>query len=281
MSYNYNADNVISAIYLSMIKQLFISFISVFLLCSFTTEDPKNLKWTGHKAYQAGEKLEYSLSYSFISAGMAFMRVEDTVMNGKKILHLMTEGRTIGLADLIYKVRDVYESYVDPETDMPVKAIRNIKEGNYRYYNEVIYDRDSLTVISKKSGVKPVPENILDIISAFYYARNHYFNENMKVGDVISFDTYFSDKLFPLDIQYVGTEEVRTKFGKVKCYKFIPVTEVGRAFKSNEGMFMWITRDENRIPVKIKFELVVGSFVCNLESFQGLKYPFSSIVLSK
>ncbi len=281
MSYNCNADNMVSAVFLNMTKRILLSITYIFLLSSFTTDHPKVLKWTGHRAYQAGEKLEYSLSYSFISAGSAIMSVEDTVINNKKILHLVTEGRTIGLADLIYKVRDVYESYVDPETDMPVKAIRNIKEGGYRYYNEVTYDRDSSTVTSKRSGVKPVPENIMDIISAFYYARNHYFNESMKVGDVISFDTYFSDKLFPLDIQYVGTEKVRTKFGKVECYKFIPVTEVGRAFKSNEGMFMWITKDENRIPVKVKFELVVGSFVCNLENFQGLKHPFSSIILSK
>ncbi len=264
-----------------MVKKILISFISVLLLCGFTTDDPHKLKRTDHKAFQAGEKLVFTLGYGFISAGEAIMSVEDTVLEGKQVLHLVTEGKTVGLADLIYKVRDVYESFIDPETDMPVKAIRNIKEGGYRYYNEVIYNRDSSTVTSSRSGVKPVPEDILDIISAFYYARNHYFNENMKVGDVISFDTYFSDKLFALDIQYVGDEEVRTRFGKVKCYKFIPVTEVGRAFKSKEGMFMWITRDENRIPVKVKFELVAGSFVCNLESFQGLKYPFSSIVLSK
>ncbi len=264
-----------------MVKKILISFISVLLLCGFTTDDPHKLKRTEHKAFQTGEKLVFTLGYGFISAGEAIMSVEDTVLEGKQVLHLVTEGKTVGLADLIYKVRDVYESFIDPETDMPVKAIRNIKEGGYRYYNEVIYNRDSSTVTSSRSGVKPVPEDILDIISAFYYARNHYFNENMKVGDVISFDTYFSDKLFALDIQYVGDEEVRTRFGKVKCYKFIPVTEVGRAFKSKEGMFMWITRDENRIPVKVKFELVAGSFVCNLESFQGLKYPFSSIVLSK
>ena len=264
-----------------MTKKIFISFISVLLLTGFTTDDHKRLKRTEHKAYQAGETLTYLLGYSFISAGEAVMSVKDTLLDGEKVLHVITEGKTVGLADLIYKVRDVYETFIDPATDMPVKAVRNIKEGGYKYYNEVTYNRDSSTVLSMRSGVKPVPEEMMDIISAFYYARNHYFNESMKVGDVISFQTYFSDKPFPLEIQYIGNENVRTKFGKISCYKFAPVTEVGRAFKSNEGMFMWITRDENRIPVKVKFELVVGAFVCNLESFKGLKYPFSSIVMKK
>ncbi len=262
-----------------MINKIVISFLSAVLFLGFTSDDPVKLKRTDHRAYRSGEKLTFSLSYSFISAGEAIMSVEDTVIDSKKVLHMVTEGRTVGLADVVYKVRDVYESYVDAETDMPVKAVRNIREGGYRYYNEVTYNRDSSTVYSMRSGVKPVPKEMMDILSAFYYARNHYFNERMKIGDVISFQTYFSDKPFPLQIQYIGNEKIRTKFGKIDCYKFAPVTEVGRAFKSKEGMYMWITRDENRIPVKVKFELVVGAFVCNLESFSGLKYPFSSIVL--
>jgi len=264
-----------------MIKKFFIPLFSAFLFFGFVQDNTEKLKRTDHRAYRAGEKLVYSLSYGFISAGEAVMAVEDTVVEGRKLLHIITKGYTVGLADLIYKVLDVYESYVDPETDMPVKAVRNIKEGGYRYYNEVVYNRDSSTVTSMRSGVKSVPEEMMDIISAFYYARNHYFNQDMKIGDVISFQTYFSDKPFPLQIQYIGNENVRTKFGKIRCYKFAPVTEVGRAFKSKEGMYMWITRDENRIPVKVKFELVVGAFVCNLDSFQGLKYPFSSIVWGK
>ena len=261
-----------------MFNKIIISFLSSVLFFGFISDDTVKPKWKNHSAYGAGEKLNFSLSYSFISAGEAIMTVEDNIINGKKVLHIVMEGRTVGLADVVYKVRDVYESFVDPESDMPVKAIRNIKEGGYRYYNVVTYNRDSSTVYSLRSGVKPVPKEMMDILSAFYYARNHYFNESMKPGDVISFQTYFSDEPFPLQIQYIGDEIVRAKFGKVKCYKFAPVTEIGRAFKSKEGMYMWITRDKNRIPVKVKFELVVGAFVCNLESFKGLKYPFSSIV---
>jgi len=265
----------------TMLKRAFLILLVFIPLLGLKEDNGQKLKHTSHKAFASGEQLEYSLSYSFISAGAAYLEVTDTILNGQKVLHLVVKGKTVGLADVIYKVRDIYESYIDPHTDMPVKAVRNIKEGGYRYYNEVLYDRDSSLVISQRSGVKKVPEETLDILSAFYYARNHYFNDNLKPGDVISFKTYFSDKMFPFQIIYEGTEIVKTKFGKVECYRFAPVTEVGRAFKSKEGMYMWISKDKNRIPIKVKFELVIGSFICSLENFSGLKHPFSSIQFSR
>ncbi|NPA38156.1 MAG: DUF3108 domain-containing protein [Chlorobi bacterium] len=264
-----------------MIKRALIYIAFFTILTGLKEGTPQKLKHTPHRAFKAGEKLEYSLGYGFISAGTASLEVTDTVFDNKKLFHIKLTGKTVGLADIIYKVRDVYESYTDPGTDLPVKAVRKIKEGGYRYYNEVTYNRDSSTITSLRSGVKHVPEETLDILSAFYYARNHYFNQDLKKGDVISFVTYFSDKIFPFKIRYVGTEVINSRFGKIECYKFAPVTEVGRAFKSNEGMYMWISKDKNRIPIKVKFELVVGSFVCNLENFSGLKHPFSSIQFSR
>lgn len=232
-----------------------------------------------HRIYGVGEELRYSLNYGFIKGGEANLMVKDTTLNGETLHHIIARGRTVGLADAIYKVRDRYESFIDPQTDLPVKSIRSIREGSYRYYNEVYYNHnypDSAKIKSQKSGEKWVPENIQDILSAFYYARKHKFNENLKEGDLIEIMTYFADELFPLRIRYKGTEIIDTPLGNLECYKFVPVTEVGRAFKNEDDMQVWISRDKNRVPVKIRFQLRVGAFTCNLEQFRGLQNPFSS-----
>jgi hypothetical protein len=260
-----------------MTKQIIILFSFLITLFAFTEDAPPQLKHTSHRAFQGGEKLTYSVAFGIFTAGIAYITVRDTTLENKTVMHLKMEGITTGLADMIYKVRDSYESYTDTATDMPVKAVRNIREGGYKYYNEVTYNRDSSTVTSKRSGVKAVPENTMDILSAFFYGRNHYFNDNLKEGEIISFITYFSDKEFPLKIKYEGIEVIRTPIGKVECYKFAPITEVGRSFESNEDMHLWISRDDNRLPVKIKFELLVGSFTCTIHNFSGLKYPFTSL----
>lgn len=220
------------------------------------------------------------MSYGIITGGRAVLSVRDTVFNGRKVQHLIGAAHTVGVADALYKIRDKYESFVDIKTDLPVKSIRNIREGRYRYYNEVLFEHgpDSTKIKSQKSGEKYVAANIYDIVSVFYIGRKKYFNDSMVKGQVIEFMTYFGDKEYPLRIRYRGIETINTKFGKLECYKFSPVTEVGRSFKTDDDMHIWITRDQNRIPVRVRFNLTVGSFTCDLEKFRGLQNPFSSFV---
>ncbi len=230
--------------------------------------------------YGPGEELVYSLNYGIFKGGEARLLVKDTVLFGKPVYHVVATGATVGLADALYRIRDRYESFISPETDLPLKSVRSIREGRYRYYNEVVFEHglDSAQVFSQKSGNHWVPAKIQDILSAFYYSRKYKFNDQMSEGEVVEIMTYFSDELFPLRIKYRGIQILETPLGKMECYLFSPVTEVGRAFKTEDDMQVWITRDENRLPVRIRFNLKVGSFVCDLEQFRGLNNPFSSVI---
>lgn len=230
-----------------------------------------------NNSYKAGEKLEYSLNYGWINGGIGVLEVKEAIYMGSKVNHVIARGETVGVADAIFKVRDKYESFIDPDTDLPLKSIRNIKEGRYRYYDEVTYDHDSLKAMSQLKGEVLVPSRIQDILSAFYYARNVYFNDDLEKGELIQIMTYFSNELWPLRIRYQGIETIKSEIGKVECYKFLPVTEVGRAFENEDDMEIWISRDKNRIPIKIKFKLAVGSFTCDLEKYRNLNYPFTSL----
>lgn len=264
-----------------MHKRIFITLLFVLAMISGILNSQNSPKSTTI-AYQSGEQLKYSLNYGFITGGYATFTVNDSVLNGIHTNHLVMKGKSSGILEALYKIRDKYSSFIDVETDQPVKSIRDIREGRYKYYNEVLYnyasvDEDSITILSQRSGEVKVPKNIHDIVSAFYFARRFYFNDSMKKGDIISFKTYFGDEIFPLKIRYVGLETVKTKFGKIECYLFHPVTEVGRAFKTEEDMKLWVSRDGNRIPIKATVNLKVGSFVCELEEFKGLKNSFGSI----
>lgn len=239
---------------------------------------------TGHQAYQDGESLTYTVKYGFITGGRGFFTVRDTVINGIKTNHVVVRGETTGLADVIYKVRDSYESYIDPVTQMPVVAVRNISEGRYKRYEEVTYNHELSKVDTKKVkndkttlGTEDIPAYTLDMVSAFYHARNNSFNDNLTKGDTIKYTTYFSGELYPLVIRYLGRETIQTAVGKIECYKFSPVTEVGRSFKSEDSMHVWISCDPNHVPVKIKFNLGVGSFVCELTQYKGMKYNLKTV----
>jgi hypothetical protein len=88
---------------------------------------------------------------------------------------------------------------------------------------------------------------------------------------------FFDSETFDFRMRFLGTEVIRTKFGKVKCYKFRPLVQSGRVFKAEESLTVWVTADDNKIPIRIKAELAVGSLKADLDEFKGLANPFNII----
>jgi len=231
------------------------------------------------KSYKPGEKASYTIQYGFITSGVGSLEVKSDTLDGKEVWHAKFFARTTGLADAIFKVIDIYEVYIDPNTELPVKSIRNVHEGRYRRYNVVTFDHDtrsdSAILFSDRTGTHIAPKGIHDIISCFYYFRNHILPDGSKLkkGELLEITTWFTDQLYPIRLRYVGTDDVKIKGGKIKCYKFNPVTEVGRLFKTEEDVSFWFSADKNFLPVKIRFDIFVGAFMVEITSYEGLVYP--------
>ena len=78
-----------------------------------------------------------------------------------------------------------------------------------------------------------------------------------------------------LDIRFYGTETIKTKFGKVNCLKFSPLVEPGRIFDSPDDVTIWVSNDNNKIPIRIQFNLIIGSVKCDLVEYENLKNNFA------
>lgn len=256
-------------------KIMFRHFLNILFLLLTLKAVSQNTE-TKISAFKDGETLQYLVHYGFIDGGYAILNLSDFDMNGKKYFHAVASGYSKGLTDKLYKVRDVYETFVDKETGLPIKAIRNISEDEYKFYDEVLFNRHNNTIISKRKGKVAVPENTMDILSAFYYARNNNF-KNLKQGDIITLNTYFDDGMFTLQIRYKGTETIKSEFGKVNCLKFSPVVEPGRIFDTQDDVTIWISNDNNLLPIRIQFDLFVGSVKADLVKYDNLKYNFAVI----
>jgi len=233
--------------------------------------------------YHPGEKVTYQIKYGIVGSGQASLELSEGFLKGQPVWHAVISGKTTGLADALYRVRDVYESYIDPENDLPVFSIRNIQEGRYRKYNEVGFDHmsetDSTLVFSDLTANHKGPKGLLDIVSCFYWFRKYYpaSGKELIPGETYKMMTWFADELYPIILRYKGKETVRVRGKRIECYRFHPVTEVGRVFKTEEDMAMWFTTDENFLPVKIRFDIFVGSFYVDMVSYEGLRAPLSFI----
>ena len=230
-------------------------------------------------AYQPGEKIEYVIHYGLITGGEATLELNKDTSAGPELWHSKITAKSLGIVDALFKVKDIYESYMNPETELPVRSIRNISEGNYKRYNVVDFDhstrQDSAILTSDRTGVHITPQGIHDILSCFYWFRNRIMPniDTIKKGEMITIMTWFTDELYPMRMKFIGNEEVRTRQGKIKCLKFNPVTETGRLFKTEEDVSFWFSADKNFLPVKIRFDIFVGAFMVEVASYEGLLYP--------
>ncbi|HPT22455.1 MAG TPA: DUF3108 domain-containing protein, partial [Bacteroidales bacterium] len=99
-----------------------------------------SLAWGQITTYKAGEKFVYSIQYGIITGGNATLELTQETLNGKEVWHSKLTGKTTGVVDALFRVVDIYESYIDPTTELPVMSIRNIHEGRYKKYNVVWFD---------------------------------------------------------------------------------------------------------------------------------------------
>lgn len=250
-------------------KKILISIILISLFsASFSQKDSVPVINT---AFEPGEYLKYRVKYGLINGGVAEMRIDLEQVGYDWYYHVKAVARTTGAVSKFARVSDRYESYIELASGLPLQAIRDINENNYRRYNEVIFVRDEKKVISLKSGEHKVPDGILDILSAFYYARRVIFDKPLKKNQVINLTTYFDDSIFPLKIRYKKTEKIKSKVGKFNCLKFAPVLD-GKTFKKEKDLEFWFSDDGNFIPVKIRFKVGISTVKADLIEYKNLKH---------
>jgi hypothetical protein len=205
-----------------------------------------------HEAFQAGEKIQFTVFYNviglYVNAGNA----------------TFTVGKT--------KLR--YESYFHTQTYRPMKFIRDVNEGDYKKREEVIFDHKNKKAISEK-GSHNIPDNFQDVISSLYFARNLNYNA-YKPGDMIPFDMYLDGEIHKMYIRYVGKENVKTRYGKFKAIKLKPLTLKGNVFEGGEKMTIWISDDYNHLPLRIESPLTVGKIKVDLMNHQNIKHPLTA-----
>ena len=252
-------------------KKYTLLFLSVFLFATAFSQEKK-------PAFKSGEWLRYKMSYSgFLRAGSAILEVEETDLNGKKVFHTKGTGWTSGMIKWFFKVDDVYESYFDKKEIKPYLFKRKIDEGGYKKHINTTFNQKTkkATVkdfIKKTDTVIPFL-NVQDMLSSFYYLRNQNVKD-IKKGDEIAIDMFLDSQVYPFKLRFLGREVLKTKFGKVKCLLFRPLVQSGRIFKAEESVTMWVTDDDNKIPIKMKASLAVGSLRAELESYKGLANSF-------
>jgi hypothetical protein len=224
--------------------------------------------------YNPGEKLTYKVFYTlagaYVGAGEATFETQLKTYSGRQAYHVVGAGSSYPSYDWFYKVRDVYESYIDTLTLLPLKFVRKVQERNTRIFESVLFQHANNKAIST-NGAYTIPACVQDVLSSIYYARNLNY-EKYAIGDKIEFSMFLDDEVHPVFIRYLGKEILTTRYGKFKTLKFKPLLIEGTIFKGGEDMTVWVTDDANKIPVFIETPILIGKINVYLKNYTQLKH---------
>lgn len=254
-------------------KKIFpaIFVLTLIHLKSFTQDS--TLKNVRNEAFTSSEVLEYRVHYGFLNAGEARLEIMPQIKDfgSRRVYHIVGTGKSVGAFDWFFKVRDRYESFVDSQAIIPWYFIRRVDEGGYKISQNVTFNHFKNIAISEKATIS-VPRQVQDIVSAYYYARTINF-DTAEAGDAFPMTAYLDDEVVNLSLKYLGKEKIKTGTGTYNCLKFRPVLLIGRVFKEEDDMTIWVTDDKNKIVVRAEAEILVGSVKMDLKNYSGLANP--------
>jgi hypothetical protein len=131
-----------------------------------------------------------------------------------------------------------------------------------------LYDRDNKNL--KEAREYNLMSEVQDLVSGFYYLRTLNLSK-LKPGEVVIIKGFFDKELYNIKLIYEGTEKLDTKIGVKETYIFSPEIPSNKLFRGNYPVKVWVTKDQNKIPVKIKANLFLGSLNLDLVSVKGLR----------
>ena len=222
-----------------------------------------------NKAFKEGEKLTFDVDYGFVTAGVAVMEIPRIKkISGRNAYHVTFEVNSVPSFDVFYKVRDRYETYIDTEGLFPWRFEQHIREGGYTRDFSAFFDQRKGRAKTSE-GEYEIPKYVNDIVSALYYARTLDYS-NLKVNDLIHLQNFYKDKVYDLDVRYLGKETVEVPAGKFNCIVVEPLVKEGGLFKHEGNIFVWLTDDGLKIPVKVRTKIIIGHVEGKLTSYEGL-----------
>jgi hypothetical protein len=248
--------------------------LAVYILCGFIVGD--SYRHIRNDSYGRGEVLEYRVHYGFVNAGEGTVEVSPTLykVNGRPCYRVNVFGKTVWPFESVLRIRDTWRSFIDTSALIPQRFYVNIQEGRYRKEETVFFDHESMKVRSEEVNNEtkefPIPKNIQDLVSGYFFLRTVDFNR-LRKEDTVKINAFFDDEFFDFKVKYRGKGEVDTKFGKIKCIKLTPVMPPNKLFDGDNSIRVWISDDKNKIPVKIEADMFVGAVELDLKKFKNLR----------
>lgn len=241
--------------------------------------------------YQPGEVLSYRVSYKakmFPNTEVATVQIATTTdeLEGEPAYRVEGYGRTLPTYRWFFPIDDRYIVWADTLTLRTRRFESDVHEGEYTFTSRYRYDWPDMRVHTRwqkrkdpeKSKTMVLTPESMDPVSLYFNMRTLDPDE-FRVGESRVLEMLLQDTIRYLKYRYMGREvkKIRT-MGRFRTLKFVCQigTSDGYSFTDGSEFTLWISDDDNKIPLYIESPIRVGSIQAYITAYKGLKYPLAS-----
>lgn len=241
--------------------------------------------------YFEGEKLYYRAAYRakiIPNTEVGEVTVETKVENfeGKEVYRVRGNGRTLPFFRWFFDMNDTYNIWVDRATLKTQRFESDLKEDDYTFRSYYKYDWEKMSVYTWSQRRKEEPrertmtltKSSMDAVSLYFSLRSVDLR-SFREEERLSLDMVLEDTIRQLRYRYIARERVKVpKLGYFDTMKFACTIGSSEEFSFTDGseFLIWITNDDNKIPVMLSSPVRVGEIRVYLNHYEGLHYPLIS-----
>ena len=236
---------------------------------------------TTNTAFQVGERLTYKIYYNWNFVWLSAGEVTFEVLDADDQYHFRVVGKTYDSYSWFFEVEDYFNTWVQKSGLLPVRAIKSIREGKYRLYDDLTFYQDSHRIYNERGKAEDdirerrhfdVDGCMHDMVSILYYCRNIDFS-TARPGSSFPVRIFADKEVWPLNVTFKGREANKKikGLGRFNTLRFSPEVIEGDLFPDGAQVNVWATDDKNKIPLLIESPLSVGSVKAVLKSYENIR----------
>jgi len=216
-----------------------------------------------------GESCSYNIHYGFINGGNA----EYSINKKNNEITVVVEGKSNIVIDVFFRIRDRYESIISTTTVLPKYFKRDIIEGSDEIHQEYFFNHKINLVTTKDQSYDCIKQS-QDMLSSFIYGRS-LSSKELKNKKPFYINMFLDEETYLMEVNYLSTEIINSKIGKIRCIKLQPKVQVGRVFSNEDDLTIWISDDKNHLLIKAEMGILVGSLAIDIQTKKNIKFPLS------
>ena len=221
--------------------------------------------------FPLNERLDYHISWNGILVAWSVATTAMVETNGTNYLAIRVETQTYPIFDVFYRVNDVHECLLDPETLQPVRFAKDMREGLSHSHDVITFDYANGT--SRHENLEagtvtnvPISSDTRDYLSFMYFMRG----QELKPETTTTYSVLADNKVFEVLVHAEKIEDIgQSNYRDVPSLRIEPEAAFNGLFVRSGKATLWISRDVRRLLTRVKAWVPFGRVTVKLYDVSG------------